>query len=293
MEKSLVPVGPATRTLGNPIAAALAWSAVALAGVSLAAVLAGCQRPQQQERPASTPGPRNAAPTDNLSPAEESVRKLLEKYASVDRCIDRLALILHGGENRPTLEQYYQKRADCRLSYDRIDVSSCRSIDADGYCYPVVAWRGKGHENHYCVLKQGDGYVIDWRCTVVFEPVSLVTFTAEHTLGKPSLFRVHARLSDVYRSEFAKALTTHHSLSLRGREDKTVLGYVLRASPDGQKIFDQLKDGKEHPLLVELGYPKASTDPGVVEVRKLVALNHHENPKEFWAAPSVPPAPRP
>jgi hypothetical protein len=45
-----------------------------------------------------------------------------------------------------------------------------------------------------------------------------------------------------------------------------VFGYVLRDSPDGKRIFDLLKDGREHIVSVELSGPH----PNAVTVTKVI-----------------------
>jgi hypothetical protein len=204
--------------------------------------------------------------------------------------MDRVALILHGDANQPTLAEYYRKKTDCKLKHVKMDTSSCKSLDADGYCYPVATWEGKGHESHYCVVKSAQGYLIDWRCSIGYDPVPLVTFTAQYPFSAPSVFRVRAQLSDVFRADFVRSQRTHYSLTLRDRDGKLVQGYVERNSADGKKIFDELKDGREHPLLVELGYTKAAADAESIEVRRLVGVGHQERPEELVPPPTaVPP----
>jgi hypothetical protein len=260
------------------------WDAAA---VALAALVGACRQEPSRENPPPRPSAPAKPQGPKLSPEEEAVKDLLLKYSSVATCMDRLPLVLHGEANRKVLETYYKTRSDCKLRQEKIDVSDCKSVDGNRYCYPVATWRGKNHESHYCVVKSPQGYLIDWRCSVGYTPVPLVTFTAQHVLSEPSLFRLYARLSDVYKAEFSKALRTHHALTLRDRDGKTVQGYLARASVDAAKVFDELKDGKEHALVVELGYGKLSTDPDVVEVRRLVGIGHQERPEEL-AAPSRP-----
>jgi hypothetical protein len=239
-----------------------------------------------------------AAPPVPLSPEEEAAKKLLEKYAGVDSCLDRAAVITHADDNKKALAEFYKKKTDCKKKLEKIDVSECKTPDEDGYCFPTLTWVGKSTESHYCVVKTPAGPTIDWRCSVTYNPVALVTFTAVHTPGDSGLFRLHARLSDVFKADFAQDGKTHYSLTLRDRDGKVVQGYVPRTSPDGQKIFDDLKDGKEHALFLEIGYPKTSTDPTVVEVRRLVGLGHRERPEEYaagghpaTAATAIPAAP--
>jgi hypothetical protein len=109
--------------------------------------------------------------------------------------------------------------------------------------------------------------------------------------AKPAVFRVRAKLSDRYKSEFGDAGATHLSISLREKGGKPMQGYVARNTTEGQKVFDALKDGNEHSLMLDLAYSKSSSDPSVVEISRLVGTGFQERPEELGQAQAAPKRP--
>ncbi len=93
---------------------------------------------------------------------------------------------------------------------------------------------------------------------------------------------MRAKLSDYYNYEFSEARQTHYSLSLEDMEGARLeAAYVPRKSADGQKLFDALKDGKEHGVLIELVYLPNSQDSAVATVTRLLGMGWMERPAEY------------
>ena len=254
----------------------MAWGAMALAA---------CNKKQSE----SAEGGAN--PTSTPSPSATSadpVQTLLAGYVSVPACLDRLPFILNPVANREALVDHYRSVAKCGGKWDSIDTTSCKTLD-NGYCYPVVGYRGGKNafgvdvtdSDSFCVVQTPQGPKIDWRCSVGYNPVTVPAFKAQHTTKQPSIFRFEAKLDDYYNYEFADAKDTHYSIGLQDGANNQIYAYVPKKSPDGQKLFDGLKDGKEHPVLIEIAYPANSGSSSVAAVTRLLGFGWREQAGEF------------
>ena len=58
--------------------------------------------------------------------------------------------------------------------------------------------------------------------------------------------------------------------------DLDLHGYVKRDSDLGKRIFDLLKDGKSHPVVIEVAYGRNSSNPGIADITDLVARGWRE-----------------
>jgi hypothetical protein len=265
--------------------------------LSLLVVLAigGCDK-KNDATVSSTSSATQAPSKQTAAPTEADVRTLLEKYHAVASCLDRSALITHAAENRKLLGEYYEGKS-CNKAPEKIDTAACASLGG-GYCFPVVT-RGKlkgafagGRDDDakYCVVSTPEGLRIDWRCSVGYNAQPLATFKALHAEGVPATFRVRAKVSDYFNYDFRGADKTHFAFELHETQGASIHGYIRRDADDGTKLFELLKDAREHDVTLELAYPKGSEDPSIVAIRRVVALDHRERVDEYGtvnaAAPS-------
>jgi hypothetical protein len=263
------------------------WRWVAgVAGVVLCA-LAGCGKK-------SDPGTAAPAGSSPAPAAADPAATFLASYLATP-CMARLPFITNPDGDRAAFEEKY-KGLSCKQKYESLDTSDCKAPADDGYCYPLVVWgRGKnafGVEGadsvNYCMQQTPQGFKIDWRCSLGYNPVTVPAFRTQHAFNQPAVFRMRAKLSYYYNYEFSEAKQTHYSLSLEDKEFAHIDGaYVPRQSADGQKLFDVLKDGKEHTVVIELVYRPNSQDSSVATVTRLLGFGWRERPAEYVArAPS-------
>ena len=241
-----------------------------------------------------TTGGQGSAPEkkESLS-TEEAAKEVLKKYVEAPTCLDRLPFIMNPDKNKQAFRETYPKQ-DCLQSYESIDTVDCKTLD-DGYCYPEVIWGKKKNalggeytdKSTYCVGKTPDGWKVDWRCSKGYNPVAAKTFQAQHTPRQPVIFRVQATIDDYYNFDFSNAKDTHYSVKMEiyGEQRDTVWlhGYIPKTSPDGQKLFSALKDGRTHPALIEVAYPLRSRSTGVVDITRLLNTGYREHSAEYTA----------
>jgi hypothetical protein len=84
----------------------------------------------------------------------------------------------------------------------------------------------------------------------------------------PKTFRLICQLSDYYNYDFANARQSHYSIRMLepGTSD-SITGYVARTSALGQRILEDLKDGKMHWHTVEVQHIGVSSS--CVEIKRL------------------------
>lgn len=69
----------------------------------------------------------------------------------------------------------------------------------------------------------------------------------------PTTFRAIATLSDYYNYEYAHAQSTHYSIRLRDDSGR-INGFILKSSPDSERLVQTLSDGMGHFVTVTLQY---------------------------------------
>ena len=74
------------------------------------------------------------------------------------------------------------------------------------------------------------------------------------TPTKPVLFSVTAQLSDYYNYDFLEARKDYWSIHLETAGKSLGYGFIRKASDKGKSLFDLLKDGNPHSLIVAVKY---------------------------------------
>ena len=122
----------------------------------------------------------------------------------------------------------------------------------------------------YFLEKTSAGYKIDWDM-VVLNHKSTKAFQVEHP-SEPEPFRVLAQLDTFYIGEYDHHENTYYSIKLHFPDGEYLHGYIAKSSVDGEKIFDHLKDGKEHRLILSLYYSENGRDPDIVDIYQFVQV---------------------
>lgn len=239
-------------------------------------VVLGCSKRSPGSDGAANNAPSEAKESDSEN--ESLATKALQRYLTPTRCTDRLETISNPQGDRAALTEFYASNK-CSGEYESLDAKSCRYPLDDGYCDIDLVFKSKERVT-YCLVKTGSEFKVDWRCSAAYNPVSIPAFRAQHALRKPSLFRVIAKLDDYYNYEFSDARETHYSISLKDDYSESISGYIPRSSPDGQKLFDTLKDGKSRAVIVELAY-LSNSSPKVATITRLIGFTWRERPEEY------------
>ena len=89
----------------------------------------------------------------------------------------------------------------------------------------------------------------------------------------PMEFRVKATLDDYYNYEFMGAQRYYWSIEL-GDLNVGLNGYVRKDSETGKKMYELLKDGEGHNLIVKMKFlPNGSPHGNVVLIEELIFDN--------------------
>jgi hypothetical protein len=114
-------------------------------------------------------------------------------------------------------------------------------------------------------------------------PMTAIAFRASKPT-KPEVYRVWGKLDNYYNYMFSSTYSNkmediYYSVRMSiGMDHQTeVFGYIEKKSVDGEKLFNVLKDGVFHPLIVSIGYLEGNTGGG--QVCKI-----HGFINEYWNA---------
>ena len=92
------------------------------------------------------------------------------------------------------------------------------------------------------------------------------------------IWRCGARLNSFYSDEYRDSRNSHFSITLSlsdSNKEGIFFGFIPKETADGRKLFDILKDGKEHGVILELEYgPRAQSD-NILTINRFV--------KDGWA----------
>lgn len=179
---------------------------------------------------------------------------------------DRLAFVLHPNTTEPRMKRHYgySKSSD----FDKIEVTNIIPSDGKnkiGVGEYVTLWvHYKDNQDmkqwaHYYVKHTPDGYKIDWEASLQKNPMTLKAYMVQR-LTKPMLFRVAASLDTYYNFEFKDAHNNYLSIQLNIGTSSALYGYVRRESKSGKRMYEILKDGEYHYLIVKIRF-LAGDDP--------------------------------
>lgn len=122
----------------------------------------------------------------------------------------------------------------------------------------------------YVLLLTDSGFKIDWEASVVYNPMTFKAMEAQRPTQSQK-FRVMVELADYYNYEFRDGQYYLYSLRLTEPDSyQSVYGYIKKDSADGKKIYEILKDGQKHPLILKIRYPQFSRGSGQVIIDQFV-----------------------
>ena len=197
---------------------------------------------------------------------EDSIIYLIQSYYSCKKWEDRLAFILKPEIVKSSMKGYYTDNyKSSTVTKDNI------SIQGSGYkineSFKVII---DGDIIIYC-KKTNDGFKIDWEASAGFNPVSMKTFKANLST-QPTEFRVNATISNYYNYNYIDSQNTHWNVLIKDIERNTIIGcYISKSSAEGKKLYDILKDGKTHALILELKIDDTENKSGNTSIITRVA----------------------
>lgn len=231
-------------------------------------------------------GCRKTAPPPTPVQLGETV---MSRYLAAE-CAERTPLVLNSERNASAIREYYKSTNTCVRKHESMDLSTCTS-PKNGGCYASVSWGKRknvfGYEfddaSWFCLAQAEGTFVVDWRCSVGYNPIPLKTFRALHAEEQKSVFRLYGKISDYYNFEYRSAEKTHLAVELRDLDQENITGYLKKSVSEAPALFELLKDAKEHAVMVELMYNGGSGDAGVIEITRFLGDSWREHADEFLA----------
>ena len=253
--------------------------------LSVLVVLAGCSQETDRQTPvddlaaqviAEKAEQKKQAEQEKPKPQIVSVgrtnaARVVEAYLLSDTAKNRARFVLDPKTALPRMQKFYEER-----NLSGIEVKELSRIDGGGdpkpgkygkYRAGYINRKGDKNTSIHYVKNTRDGMKINWEATAGYNELSWNTFKASRPT-KPVTMRVEAVLDDYYNYAFANAERTHYSIRFRLER---VSGYVRKDSRLGRRIFDILKDGEEHNLILKIRFLPNSSGPTDILIDDLVS----------------------
>jgi len=201
-------------------------------------------------------------------------------YLSHEDCREQVKYVLHPEVNGPIMLARYADMGvkTCAWPITTVEGSSSNNCDlapVGGHCFVTVSF-SDDKPLEADLVRTGDGFSVDMRSTVGYNPMTFAAFKAARPTGA-TILRAWAKLSSLYVHGFDEK--TYFSLSLRENKKTDSLWAYLKRS-DGTRVFDYLKDGNQHPLMVAVRQ-RENVDADTVEVVNVVDISWSENGAEL------------
>ena len=178
---------------------------------------------------------------------QDSIKMIIQQYFSAPDWSSRLAYVLNPEKVRPMMEAYYSdgyKPYTAKTSDIYVKGNNIR----EGEMVTAII-----SSSRTVYLKKTSGtFKIDWEATAGYNPVSLTTFKAMLS-ATPEKFRVYATLGSYYNFDYSEAQRTHWNVSIEDNSSENIDAcYVSKTSAAGTTIYNILKDGKKHQMILEI-----------------------------------------
>ena len=190
--------------------------------------------------------------------SQETSERVVEAYLLSDTAKGRARFVLDPKTALPRMEKHYREN-----NLSGIEVKEISRVDGEGdpkvgkygkYRADVTFGEGSAFRSsyvyYYYVKNTRDGFKIDWEASAGYNEMPWNTFMASRPT-KPVAMRVEAVLDDYYNWDFMRASASHYSIRF---PDTHIHGYVRKDSPLGKRLFNILKDGDKHKLVLSLRY---------------------------------------
>ena len=203
---------------------------------------------------------------------EQQPEDVIEDYFAAENWQERYAVVLQRATTRSQMESHYRSiPLNDNKVWDIVRIDGEKEVDVGKYIR-LVAWYGSTQDRQtphlYYVKRTPDGYRIDWEASLQDNPMTWKAYMAQRPLS-PMIFRVAASLATYYNYEFRNAQPGYFSIKL----DPSVFlyGYVKRGSKSGKRMYEILKDGEMHHLIVKIRYLSDRSDNGTVLIDTLIS----------------------
>ncbi len=206
--------------------------------------------------------------------------KVVKAYLDAKTWEERLPYVRYPEKVKPLMQEWY-KNFTGTTSYIEIQPSKKKDVKVGGWIsVRAIFSRGKNgfgqiveDARWYTLQKTQDGYLIDWESSEGYNPFTIKAYIVQKPTN-PLKFRLCAKMDSTYSGYFLKKEDIYYNIRLEEAKDFNYLyGYILKNSEDGKRIFDILKDGEWHNVIVIIHHYPDSVFNFVI-IDKFV--------KEYW-----------
>jgi hypothetical protein len=206
---------------------------------------------------------------DNPQNEEDSIVQLFQSYFACKKWECRLPFVLKPEIVKPNMESYY-KDEFASSTITKSDLSIQGSGSMDNQIFKVILF-----SNTYYVKKLKGLYKIDWLASTGFNPIPLNIFKSNSS-ANPSEFRIKATIGDYYNYGYLNLKDTYWNIKIQDGNRNMIIGcYINKSTADGKKIYDILKDGKAHDLIIEIKKDPKNDSGEIAIISKVI--------KEGWS----------
>ena len=201
---------------------------------------------------------------------------IIKDYFGVEKWEERLSMVLDPEIAKPLMESYYDDWSPSELpKLERImrvgsegEVNMGEYVELKVTLSSVNAFgKRKIKTSPYYVKRTPNGYKINWQASLGINEMSWNVYRAQRPTV-PIEFRVQATLDHYYNYEFINAQHYWWNIYL----ENSLYGYVKKDSESGRRMYELLKDGKSHNLIVKIRFlPNGDPTGNVVLIEDLIS----------------------
>jgi len=196
----------------------------------------------------------------------DSPEAIVRKYLNAPAWEDRLAFVRYPEKVKPLMSEHYKDgKFPATFVSIESDPQSSSTQMAEWVEVKVVFGNKTGFlgqqiedTRDYLLQLTKDGYKIDWEASVGYNSIEWKAYLAQRPT-KMIKFRLIGELSDYFNYEFRADLEgrkKYYSIKLSDADgtDVGIHAYIFRGTEEGKKIFELLKDGEPHYMILGLRF---------------------------------------
>jgi hypothetical protein len=208
--------------------------------------------------------------------AKGSPEYVVEQYAKANSWRERLQYVKQTKGIQEKMSQHYGDQPT-RFEYDKIQKTYTSEPNVGDVVTVDVIESGQNAFGNivketipYYLEKTSQGYLILWEPSISWSPIGWNAYLASRP-EEPITFPLLCTLDDTFYVTKENIKLTHFSLEVvPPKEFKKRYAFVLKESPAGKKMFETLKDGKQHMMLLTIQFRK-NEDEDCVWISRLVS----------------------
>ena len=217
-----------------------------------------------------------------ITACSKSPESVVESYLKAKDWRERLKYVLDPDRVRSLMERHYGNKD---FEIEKIKVNPSKQIkdqwvevEATISVKNIYGATVVSNTASYYLKKTSTGHKIDWEASIGHNSMTTAAFKAQKP-KEPIKFRVKAKLSNNYFSISNVYKNSLWSVELKdGIENPIAYGYIEKELEDGKRLYEVLKDGEEHRIMLIIKYPKGMRpDDDVVLIDKFVYDGWLEN----------------